>query len=64
MGPVHLRLHFAREQGMVLLGNRVLVRWSTWGESLQEILGLGEAAYGRDDALDSPSHFLFRDRVG
>lgn len=41
---------FAREQQMVLLDRRVLVRWATWGENLQEILGIGEAADHRADA--------------
>lgn len=46
-------LKFARQHAIVPFGNQELAHWATWGESLQEILGLGKAN-GTDAAPHSP----------
>ncbi|WP_328375268.1 restriction endonuclease [Streptomyces sp. NBC_00440] len=44
-------LKFARQHDIAPFGKQELAHWATWGESLQEILGLGKA-----NSLDNAPH--------
>lgn len=46
-------LKFARQHDIVPFGNQELAHWATWGESLQEVCGLGKVN-GLANAPHSP----------